>query len=242
MWNEAAAHRLSTLGFAARRGDLVWLQQEERGRHEDGAALKTLPQVTGEGWQTNNPCFQNHFILLSPHQSSLPNHALTNFWELGNAEQGECITLTQSGLEKWGHGRKSLFHLMFAPVLWLKKETRPKIFDVANLLYFNFLTLYSSASNIFMYKNYSSATMKKMSKSICLWCFLMKTYSDRMIYFYSLFCCFFRSTSWRTKRSDWAPILWDRCEALVTALSLLYIRVWPLTSSPRCCCPCQETQ
>lgn len=47
VWNEAAAHRLSTLGFAARRGDLVWLQGE-RGRAEDNAAPTTLPQVTGE--------------------------------------------------------------------------------------------------------------------------------------------------------------------------------------------------
>lgn len=27
VWNEAVAHRLSTLGHRARRGDLVWLQE-----------------------------------------------------------------------------------------------------------------------------------------------------------------------------------------------------------------------
>ncbi|KAK1906900.1 Pseudouridylate synthase 7 like protein [Dissostichus eleginoides] len=37
VWNEAVAHRLSTLGHRARRGDLVWLQED--------SAESSLPQI-----------------------------------------------------------------------------------------------------------------------------------------------------------------------------------------------------
>lgn len=67
VWNEAAAHRLSTLGFAARRGDLVWLQ-EERGRAEDSAAPTTLPQVmgrrNGQNTRSGSPSYEIHFYVI----------------------------------------------------------------------------------------------------------------------------------------------------------------------------------
>lgn len=82
VWNEAAAHRLSTLGFAARRGDLVWLQGE-RGRAEDNTAPTTLPQVTGESGESEQKTRSDSltfrirfYLIISP-----PNHALANFWE-----------------------------------------------------------------------------------------------------------------------------------------------------------------
>lgn len=82
VWNEAAAHRLSTLGMAARRGDLVWQQEE------DGAAAATSPQVMEEEEEEIKHTQWLSILgdpLLSPHRSSLPNHALaTHFWELRN--------------------------------------------------------------------------------------------------------------------------------------------------------------
>lgn len=43
VWNEAAAHRLTTLGHSARRGDLVWLPGEQL--KAEGTEETTLPQV-----------------------------------------------------------------------------------------------------------------------------------------------------------------------------------------------------
>lgn len=42
VWNEAAAHRLTTLGHRARQGDLVWKQRGEEGIE---AGETSLPQV-----------------------------------------------------------------------------------------------------------------------------------------------------------------------------------------------------
>ncbi|KAM3588261.1 uncharacterized protein V6R79_024925 [Siganus canaliculatus] len=43
VWNEAVAHRLTTLGHSARRGDLVWRQEEENKLEDSGEASE--PQI-----------------------------------------------------------------------------------------------------------------------------------------------------------------------------------------------------
>lgn len=43
VWNEAAAHRLSSLGHTVRRGDLVWRQEEPKIQEETGES--SSPQV-----------------------------------------------------------------------------------------------------------------------------------------------------------------------------------------------------
>lgn len=43
VWNEAAAHRLITLGHSARRGDLVWRQDAHQKLEDAGEA--SSPQV-----------------------------------------------------------------------------------------------------------------------------------------------------------------------------------------------------
>ncbi|XP_045928510.1 pseudouridylate synthase 7 homolog-like protein [Micropterus dolomieu] len=43
VWNEAAAHRLATLGHSARRGDMVWMQEGQK-KVED-AGETSLPQI-----------------------------------------------------------------------------------------------------------------------------------------------------------------------------------------------------
>lgn len=43
VWNEAVAHRLTTLGHSARRGDLVWMREEQKKVEDPGET--SLPQV-----------------------------------------------------------------------------------------------------------------------------------------------------------------------------------------------------
>ncbi|XP_010748005.3 pseudouridylate synthase 7 homolog-like protein [Larimichthys crocea] len=43
VWNEAVAHRLTTLGHSARRGDLVWMQQEPKKMEDSGET--SSPQI-----------------------------------------------------------------------------------------------------------------------------------------------------------------------------------------------------
>lgn len=43
VWNEAVAHRLTTLGHSARRGDLVWMQEGQKKLEDTGET--SSPQV-----------------------------------------------------------------------------------------------------------------------------------------------------------------------------------------------------
>lgn len=43
VWNEAAAHRLVTLGHSVRRGDLVWRQEGQKSLEDTGEP--SSPQV-----------------------------------------------------------------------------------------------------------------------------------------------------------------------------------------------------
>lgn len=66
VWNEAAAHRLTTLGHSARRGDLVWLQGEQlkaesteetslpQVMHKDGSHVRQLSVLSLVGIQGNS--------------------------------------------------------------------------------------------------------------------------------------------------------------------------------------------
>lgn len=47
VWNEAAAHRLITLGHSVRSGDLVWRQEESQILEDTGES--STPQVREEG-------------------------------------------------------------------------------------------------------------------------------------------------------------------------------------------------
>lgn len=47
MWNEAAAHRLITLGHSVRSGDLVWRQEESQILDDTGES--STPQVRDHG-------------------------------------------------------------------------------------------------------------------------------------------------------------------------------------------------
>lgn len=54
VWNEAAAHRLATLGHSARRGDMVWMQEGQK-KVED-AGETSLPQVREDRKYKKNEC------------------------------------------------------------------------------------------------------------------------------------------------------------------------------------------
>lgn len=63
VWNEAAAHRLTTLGHSARRGDLVWLPGEQL--KAEGTEETTLPQVTHRDGSHVRPALCPLFIRYS---------------------------------------------------------------------------------------------------------------------------------------------------------------------------------
>lgn len=47
VWNEAVAHRLTTLGHRARRGDLVWRQEVQKKEEDTGET--SLPEAREDG-------------------------------------------------------------------------------------------------------------------------------------------------------------------------------------------------
>lgn len=48
VWNEAAAHRLTTLGHSVKRGDLVWTQGGQNKPEDSGESSPAQVEILGE--------------------------------------------------------------------------------------------------------------------------------------------------------------------------------------------------